>query len=113
QGFPYNGHAYIIAFAVLSLAVCAAVYHRFYKPENAGSLLVAPAFFWLVLCGVLTFTLKGGSFFIVPMYFVLLSLFVLARQKAPHPVLLALLGLPALMIVAPFIQMFPVGLGLK
>src|SRR5690606_36863161 len=99
QGFLYNGHAYMIAFAVFSRAICAAVYHRLYEPEDAGSLPVAPAFFSLVLCGVLTFTFKGSSFFRVAMYFVLLILCVVGRQKTPHPVLLALLGLPALMIL--------------
>lgn len=113
QGFPYNGHDYIIGFAFLSLAVCAVIHQKFYKPENAGSLLVAPLFFWLLLCTFLTIKLQGASFFIVPVYFTLLSLFVLARQKKPDLLLLVLLGFPGLLILSPFLKMFPVGLGLK
>lgn len=113
QGFPYNGHLYIWAFTLLSITVCAAVYHKFYKPENAGSLLIAPIFFWLVLCTVLTFKLKGANFFIVPVYFALLSLFVLARQRKPNLFVLVLLSVPLLIIIPPLVKMFPVGLGLK
>lgn len=113
QGFPYNGHLYIWAFALFSITVCAAVYHRFYKPENAGSLLVAPIFFWLLLCTILTLNLKGANFFIVPVYFALISLFVLSRQKKPNLFLLVILSVPVLTIISPFINMFPVGLGLS
>ena len=113
QGFTYNGHLYIWAFTLLALTICFAVYHKFYKPENAGSLLIAPIFFWLVLCIFLTLKLKGANFFIVPVYFVLISLFVLARQRKPNLFLLVLLAVPVLTIIPPFIQMFPVGLGLK
>lgn len=113
HGFTYNGHDYIWFMVFLSIAVCALVYHQFYKPENAGSLLVAPIFFWLLLCTVFAFKLKGASFFIIPVYFALISLFVLARQRKPNILLLVLLALPLLTIISPFIQMFPVGLGLK
>lgn len=113
QGFPYNGHLYIWTFTFLALTVCTSVYHKVYRPENAGSLLVAPIFFWLVLCLVLTFRLKGANFFIIPVYFALLTLFVLSRQKKPNIFLLVLLAVPTLAIISPFITMFPVGLGLK
>ena len=113
QGFPYNGHLYIWAFTFLSITVCTAVYHRFYKPENAGSLLIAPMFYWLVLCAIVTFKLRGASFFIIPVYFALVSLFVLARQKKPNMFLLVLLCVPVLTMISPLVTMFPVGLGLK
>jgi len=113
QGFPYNGHLYIWTFTFLALTVCTAVYHKIYRPENAGSLLVAPIFFWLVLCLILTFKLKGANFFIIPVYFALLTLFVLSRQKRPNLFLLVLLAVPMLAIMSPFVTMFPVGLGLK
>lgn len=113
QGFPYNGHLYIWAFTLLAITVCASVYHKFYKPENAGSLLIAPIFFWLVLCVVITLNLKGANFFIVPVYFALLSLFVLSRQRTPNLFVLVLLSVPLLTIIPPLVEMFPVGLGLK
>jgi hypothetical protein len=113
HGFTYNGHSYIWAFALLSTAVCMWLYNKVYKPENTASLVVPPLFLWLLICGVVAFKLKGASFFIVPVYFALISLFVLVRQKHPNLILMALLLFPALLILTPFIKMFPVGLGLK
>ena len=113
HGFTYNGHSYILAFACLSLAICFYVYHKFHNTNNTASLLLAPIFFWLLLCTFAGVALKGASFFIIPVYFALLSLFVLIRQKKPNLMLLALLAIPTLVIMAPFVNMFPIGLGLK
>lgn len=113
HGFTYNGHAYIWAFSLFSIAVCMWLYNKVYKPENTASLAVPPLFLWLVICGVIAFSLKGASFFIIPVYFGLISLFVLVRQKHPNLILMTLLLFPLLMIMSPFVKMFPVGLGLK
>ena len=113
HGFTYNGHAYIWAFSLFSLGICMWLYSRVYKPENTASLAVPPLFLWLVICTVIAFKLKGASFFIIPVFFGLVSLFVLVRQKHPNILLMTLLLFPVLMIMAPFIKMFPVGLGLK
>ena len=112
HGFPYNGHAYIAAFVYFSLGVCFLVYHKF-KNIGVGDLLVAPAFLWLLICGLLANYLPGASFFIVPVYALLVGLLIVSQQKAPSAYLLAFLGLPALVMFAPFVKMFPVGLGLK
>jgi hypothetical protein len=56
--------------------------------------------------------LKGASFFIVPVFFALLSFLVLLRQRKPNLILMALLSFPLLLIMSPFIKMFPIGLGL-
>jgi len=113
QGFTYNGHSYIVAFVCLALAICFYVYHKVYKPENTASLLVAPLFFWLVICCFVAFKLKGSSFFIIPVLFGLISLLVLVKQKKPNLIMMAVLGLPVLLIMSPFVKMFPVALGLK
>jgi hypothetical protein len=113
HGFPYNGHLYIWTFALFSTAVCMWLYSKVYKPENTASLSVPPLLLWLIICGIVAFKLEGASFFIVPVYFGLLSLFVLIRQKHPNIILLTLLLFPLLLIMSPFIKMFPVGLGLK
>ena len=111
--FTYNGHAYIWAFALLSAGVCMWLYNKVYKPENTASLTVPPILLWLVVCTVIAFELKGASFFIIPVFFSLVSLFVLVKQKKPNIILMALLLFPLLTIMTPFIVMFPVGLGLK
>ena len=113
HGFTYNGHQYIATFTCLALSICFYVYHRFYGNNNTASLLVAPLTFWLIICGLVAFKLKGASFFIIPLYFGLLSLFLLIRQQRPNLILLTFLGFPVLVIMAPLVKMFPVGLGLK
>ena len=111
HGFTYNGHAYVMAFVFLSLSICLFVYHRFRKYQ-VTELLLAPILLWLVICGFLTFYLPGAGFMIFPVIAALVSLLVLVNQKDPNPYLLCFLLLPAIVIYAPFIRMFPVGLGL-
>lgn len=113
HGFTYNGHTYIAAFVSLSLGICFWIYGKYNKPANTANLLVGPIFIWLILCLVVAIMLKGASFFILPVFFALLSLFVLLRQRKPSLILMALLCFPVLMIMSPFIKMFPVGLGLN
>jgi hypothetical protein len=112
HGFTYNGHLYIFIMAIFSLSVCLLVYNRF-KKVGTASLLVAPIFLWLVVCAMLSSYLEGASFFIIPVFGTLAAWYVVTNQKEPSPFLLVFLALPAVFIFVPFIQMFPVGLGLK
>ena len=111
HNFTYNGHTYIAAFSFLSLGVCFWIYNKFYKPGNTASLLIAPIFMWIVICIIMALKLEGASFFIIPVFFALLSLFVLINQRKPSLPVMALLCFPLLLIMSPFINMFPVGLG--
>ncbi len=113
HGFTYNGYLYIAVFVLLSVAVCFKIYARFSKKENIPSLLVAPLFMWLVISALSALYLKGASYFIIILFFGLISLFVLIRQKKPNPYLMVFLGFPSLFILSPFIVSFPVALGLK
>ncbi len=112
QGFTYNGHTYILGFAILSFAICFWIYHKFRKIATAN-LLVAPIFLWLLLCALVSAYLPGASFFIIPVFGILIALLVTINQKHPNPFLLLFLALPAIFIFTPFLKMFPVGLGLK
>lgn len=112
QGFTYNGYEYITAFVLFSIAVCLWLYQMFRKTELAN-LLVAPAILWLIICAALAVYLPGASFFIVPVFPLLAGLMITAQQKEPNDFLLLFLSLPAIFIFAPFVRMFPVGLGLK
>ena len=112
HGFTYNGHTYIFAFVFFSIAVCFWVYNRFKKMETAN-LLVAPILLWLIICGLVSHYLSGASFFIIPVFALLAAFMVLLNQKMPNAYLLTFLAIPALFIYAPFVKMFPVGLGLK
>lgn len=112
HGFTYNGYAYITAFVLFSVAIAFWSYHKFNKVRT-GNLLVTPLILWLIICGLLGMYLKGGSFFIIPVYALLASLWIVIDQKSPNPFFFVVLALPAIWIFTPLIKMFPVGLGLK
>jgi len=112
HGFTYNGHTYIAAFVLFSVAVCFGVYYKFRKIAVAN-LLVAPLALWLLLCGVLAIYLEGASFFIAPVFALLAAWYVTLNQKQPSLFLMVFLALPALWLFSPLIEGFTVGLGLK
>ena len=72
HGFTYNGHSYIFACSFFALGICFFVYNR-YKKINTPNLLVAPLLLWLVLCGLLSHYLAGASFFVVPVFGLLVA----------------------------------------
>lgn len=113
QGFTYNGHWYIAFFVFLSLAITFAIYKKFTNRFNEPSYYVAPLLFWLLINVAVFVFLKGAAFFIIPVFFALVSFFVMLRQERPNLLAMALLAVPALFLFAPLIQFFPVGLGLK
>ncbi|NAS31915.1 M20/M25/M40 family metallo-hydrolase [Flavobacteriaceae bacterium R38] len=112
HGFTYNGHSYIAAFVALCIGISFFVYYKFDKLKTVN-LIVAPLFFWLIICGGIAFYLKGASFFIIPVFATLVAFYILINQEHPRMILLILLSIPTLWILSPFIQMFPVGLGLN
>lgn len=112
QGFTYNGHTYILAFALFSLAICFLAYHKF-KKLSIPNLLVAPALLWLLICWAVAQYLPGASFFILPVYALLVCFAISIYQKEADPFLPLFLTLPAIFIYSPFIVMFPIALGLK
>ena len=112
HGFTYNGHTYILVFVLLSVSICFWTYHKFRKIKTTN-LLIAPTVIWLFICWAVAIYLPGASFFIVPVFALLAALLVVINQEQPNPYLLVFLLIPALWIFAPFIKMFPVGLGLK
>ncbi|MGO3182424.1 MAG: M20/M25/M40 family metallo-hydrolase [Aequorivita sp.] len=113
QGFTYNGHWYIAFFVFLSLAITFAFYKRFTIKLNEASFYVAPLVLWLLVNLAVSVILKGAAFFIIPVFFGLLSFFVMLRQERPNLLAMTLLAVPAIFIFVPLIQFFPVGLGLK
>jgi hypothetical protein len=113
NGFTYNGHDYIIAFTLLSLSICFAFYQRFSVKKVTMNHFIAPLFIWILINVLLAFILKGAGFLIIPVFagLIMLASFVLTQKS--NWKLNLLLSIPALLIIAPFIQMFPIGLGLK
>ena len=88
------------------------VYRRF-QIKSVASAYIAPLLLWIIINTVVFFIIKGGAFFIIPVFFGLLSLWILLRQQKPSLLLFVLLSAPAIFIFTPLIQFFPVGLGLK
>lgn len=113
NGFTYNGHAYIGAFVTLSIAICFAFYHHFSETKITMNHFVAPLLLWIIINMFLANSLTGAGFLIIPVYFgiFLFGIFVITQHYSLG--LNLLFTLPALVIVAPFIVMFPIGLGLK
>jgi hypothetical protein len=113
QGFTYNGHDYIYGFVSLALAICFLFYHNDGRRNPEMSQMVAPLFIWLLINVGIAFKLQGAGFLVIPVVFSTLMLgFYVLTQKSGW-ILNCLLAIPALIIVVPFIQMFPIGLGLK
>ena len=113
QGFPYNGHDYIAAFILLSIAVSFLFY---WTANNEGKVLnytVAPLLIWLLISLAAAVFLPGAGFLIIPVLFTLLMFGWFVVSQSSGKALNLLLSVPALFIVAPFIVMFPIGLGMK
>jgi hypothetical protein len=113
NGFTYNGHDYIPAFTLLSLSICFAFYQIFSFKKVTMSHYVAPLFLWIIINGLIAFFLKGAGFLIIPVFAGLLLLASFIVTQKSKWILNVFLSIPALFIIAPFIQMFPIGLGLK
>ena len=113
HGFTYNGYWYIAAVIFLSLGVCFYIYHKFRKPRNIQHLLVAPLFLWILISAFAALYLKGAAYFIIPVYFGLLQLFLLLLKPNISPIIISFLCLPAIFILVPLTVLFPVALGLN
>lgn len=113
HGFTYNGHDYIYAFVALTLSVCFLFYGKTAKRNSEMGQTVAPIFLWLVLNVVIFFQLKGAGFLILPVISSTLMLGYFVITQKSNAVLNLILAIPTLLMLVPFIQMFPIGLGLK
>jgi len=113
HGFTYNGHLYIAAFVSLTLAICFWFYRNYHHKEDTPSLAVGPLFLWMLINTAIAVYLKGAAFFIIPVFFALLSLLIWIVREKKSPLVFLIFATPAVFIFSPLIQFFPVGLGLK
>ncbi|MEL4306754.1 M20/M25/M40 family metallo-hydrolase [Joostella sp. CR20] len=114
QGFTYNGHLYIACFTALCFSICFYIYSKSAKIA-VQNLMIAPICIWLIICVGIAFYLQGASFFIIPVYGALgaLGIYIFQKKQTRPLLVFIILCIPALWILAPLIQMLPVGLGLK
>lgn len=113
QGFTYNGHAYIAAFVFLSLAIAFLFYGKSKSEILAINHFIAPLLLWVGINFAIAFYLPGAGFFIIPILCGLLILAYYIVTQNTNKLFNLFFSIPALVIIAPFITMFPIGLGLK
>jgi hypothetical protein len=111
--FTYNGHSYIAAFVLLSLAICFWVYAKFTKSKLMPSHFIAPLFLWFIINLLVCIYIKGAAFFVFPAYFGVFTLMYFVFKEKSNPFINLAFSIPALVILAPFIQLLPIGLELK
>jgi hypothetical protein len=113
HGFTYNGHDYIGAFVFLSLAISLLFYSNSNSENKTENYSVAPLFIWILINIAIAFYLPGAGFLIIPLFFSLFMLAYFVTTQKTNPILNLILSIPSLIIIVPFILMFPIGLGLK
>jgi hypothetical protein len=113
QGFTYNGHDYIYGFVSLTLAICFLFYRNESKRNSEINQLISPLFIWLLINIGIYFKLQGAGFLIIPVISSSLMLGYYVLTQKTNSLLNIILAIPTLIIIAPLIQMFPIGLGLK
>lgn len=112
HGFTYNGKYFMSAAVALSIAFGLWMYRKINEKEICsyywGVLLV-----WTLLSAVLTLILPGAAFIVFgPMFGAILLTLMVMQFKFAY-LSAAVLTLPALFILVPLIELFPIGLGLK
>jgi len=97
----------------LTLAICFLLYHNNGKKNPEMNQMIAPLFIWLLLNLGITISLKGAGFLIIPVLSSLLMLGYFVLTQKSNWFLNIVFAIPILLLLVPFIQMFPIGLGLK
>lgn len=116
HGFTYNGNLYIAAFSSMTLAIIFLIYSKYYKKKITANLAIAPILIWVLINIAVLLFLKGAGYFIIAVFYGIVSLailMVLKKSAQYKQILLTVLAIPVIMLFVPLIQLFPVGLGLK
>lgn len=113
QGFTYNGQDYCYAFTCLTIGICFLFYQNNGKRYPEMNQVIAPLFIWLLINIGIALKLKGAGFMILPVLSSTLMLGYFVLTQKTNGLVNWILCIPILIILAPLIQMFPIGLGLK
>ena len=116
HGFTYNGYLYIAAFSAITLAISFLIYHKYFKDTFTINLIIAPICLWIFINIAAAIFLKGAAYFIIAVLYGLISLAILIisnKSVQYKQIILTILAVPIFLIFVPWIQIFPVGLGLK
>ena len=113
QGFTYNGHHYVYAFIAITLGICFLFYRKESTRYTEMNHFFAGLFFWLLVNSGIAVLLKGAAFLIIPVLCSTLMLGIYSITQQSKRIVNLILAIPTLVLIVPFITMFPVGLGLK
>lgn len=113
QGFPYNGHLYVAVFVCFALALLFLTYSYFWKVPKRIGIFIAPLSLWLMLLTFLSISFKGATYFIFPIFFFELVLFLMLWKVNFPSIFRLFLSIPAIFIFSPLVLFVPVALGLK
>lgn len=113
HGFPYNGHYYIAGFMFVIIAFMLFAYRKWAYNLKLSEVLVGPIIFWFIINALFVYLLIGASFLIIPIGFILIIFSIELFFTPTHTyraLIYSFILVPGLIIVSPFIDMFPVGL---
>ena len=113
HGFTYNGHAYIAAFVLLSLAFCFSFYIKTKTETLNANQSIAPLFLWILINFGIAIYLPGAGFFVIPVFCSLFMLAYFVITQKSNLFFNLVFSIPALVLLTPFIVTLPIGLGLK
>src|SRR5690606_37871896 len=113
HGFTYNGHWYIFGFCFLAISICFLFYSKLSTEIEVMSHSVAPLTLWMLINLGIAIYLPGAAFLIIPVFAMLIMFGFFILTQRSNSLLNLILSIPCLIIVVPFIWMFPIGLGLK
>jgi hypothetical protein len=113
HGFPYNSHNYIFAFVCFVLSFSLSIYARFQRNLNPHNSLVFPLLFWLIICVLVNVYLPGAGYFSIAFGFAVLAFAMATFREIPNLFVNWIFSLPAIGLIIPLIQLFPVALGMQ
>lgn len=113
QGFPYNSHSYIFGFVCITLSLCLSIYGRCQRTINPHNAMIAPLFFWFIICALINVYLPGAAYFSLALGFALLAFAMATFKEIPNLFVNWVFSLPTIGLIIPLIQFFPVGLGMN
>jgi Zn-dependent M28 family amino/carboxypeptidase len=122
QGFTYNGHYLLAGFILLTSAFTSLLYRFFSHRVKHNSLLLSstPVLFWLLVnLGVCIYLQGAGFLILLPLFAMLALIWQLftrstTKQNSDSDALLyCFVSLPGIVLFAPQIPVFVIGLGLS
>ncbi|MDT8346222.1 MAG: M20/M25/M40 family metallo-hydrolase, partial [Flavobacteriaceae bacterium] len=112
QGFPYNGHSYILAFVFLALAIFAFIFRRF-KDLDLGHVLFSVLLLWWLIAFFAADALPGAAFLMLPVALGCLIYAYVLIFKGDRLRVFLILAIPVVFVLLPFVEAFVIALGFK